>query len=123
MATSGGWLRRWSSRVRRLGGHADDQWSRWSVEPGRACEATSLSERHRWRGAGTTARVRPPPRLVSGPTKRLRFSADLPDDSSAGDLYERTVPGPGALRARGHLELRARIALAEIAHRPIVDHV
>src|SRR5262245_31965277 len=53
----------------------------------------------------------------------LRVPADLPDHPGAGDLYERPVPGPRTLWARLDFELRARIALAEIAHGPIVDHI
>src|SRR5262245_51124752 len=55
--------------------------------------------------------------------RRLRGSADLPDDPGAGNLNERAISGPRAFRARFHFELRARIALAEVAHRPIVDQV
>src|SRR5438874_4189277 len=57
----------------------------------------------------------------------LLIAADPPDDTGLRDLDERAVVSAG--RVRGHAvfrratEPRARIALAEVAHRAVIDEV
>src|SRR5437899_221200 len=75
---------------------------------------------------------KPPPgdarwRFTSPYDSRLLIPADPPDDAGLRDLHERAVISAARVRRAAEfwraMEHRARVALAEVAHRAVIDEV